>query len=107
MWQKHECLFQTIDCEIIDPNSCICFQLIVFSKTILIFNLYTGEDEEAWTFNEIAANWAVEDLESGIKTCQWAIGKYMSYISYPWSYQDICNGKMILLHSLRWNIVIS
>ena len=50
-----------------------------FLKTVLILILYTGEDEEAWTFNEIAANWAVEDLESGIKTCQWAIGKYMSY----------------------------
>ena len=43
------------------------------------FNLiicFTGEDEDAWTFNEVAANWAMEDLESGIKFCKWAIGKY-------------------------------
>ena len=43
------------------------------------FNLiicFTGADEDAWTFNEVAANWAMEDLESGIKFCKWAIGKY-------------------------------
>jgi hypothetical protein len=39
------------------------------------FNLiicFTGEDENAWTFNEVVANWAMEDLESGIKFCKWA-----------------------------------
>jgi hypothetical protein len=31
---------------------------------------------DVWTFNEVVANWAMEDLESGIKFCKWAIGKY-------------------------------
>jgi hypothetical protein len=35
-----------------------------------------GADEDAWTFNEVRANWAVEDKESGILSCHWAIGKY-------------------------------
>ncbi|XP_076113973.1 uncharacterized protein LOC143082259 [Mytilus galloprovincialis] len=33
-----------------------------------------GADEDSWTFNEVVANWEVEDLESGIKFCKWAIG---------------------------------
>ncbi|CAG2222618.1 unnamed protein product [Mytilus edulis] len=33
-----------------------------------------GADEDSWTFNEVVANWEVEDYESGIKFCKWAIG---------------------------------
>ncbi|CAC5386461.1 unnamed protein product [Mytilus coruscus] len=33
-----------------------------------------GTDEDAWELNEVIANWAVEDPESGILLCQWAIG---------------------------------
>lgn len=34
----------------------------------------TGTDEDAWELNEMIANWAVEDPESGILLCDWAIG---------------------------------
>ncbi|KAK3101031.1 hypothetical protein FSP39_000383, partial [Pinctada imbricata] len=34
----------------------------------------TGEDEFARTDNEISVNWEVEDPESGIDYCEWAIG---------------------------------
>ena len=40
----------------------------------------TGEDEDAWTLNEVAANWAFEDVESGIKHCEWAIGNFNEWI---------------------------
>ncbi|CAC5386468.1 unnamed protein product [Mytilus coruscus] len=33
-----------------------------------------GTDEDAWELNEVIANWAVEDPESGILLCDWAIG---------------------------------
>ncbi|CAG2233139.1 unnamed protein product [Mytilus edulis] len=33
-----------------------------------------GPDELAWELNEVIANWAVGDPESGILICQWAIG---------------------------------
>lgn len=33
-----------------------------------------GDDEDAWIFDEVSANWEMEDLESGIKWCKWAIG---------------------------------
>lgn len=42
----------------------------------------TGEDEDAWTLNEVAANWAFEDVESGIKHCEWAIGNF-NVLNYP------------------------
>ncbi|XP_052067298.1 uncharacterized protein LOC127706680 [Mytilus californianus] len=31
-------------------------------------------DEDSWTFNQVVANWEVDDLESSIKFCKWAIG---------------------------------
>ena len=44
----------------------------------------TGEDEEAWTLNEVVANWNVQDLESGIKYCEWAIGNtfFMIFLQF-------------------------
>ena len=39
--------------------------------------LFIGTDEDAWELNEVAANWAVDDPESGILECQWAIGKLL------------------------------
>ncbi|XP_076085327.1 uncharacterized protein LOC143056126 [Mytilus galloprovincialis] len=33
-----------------------------------------GTDEDAWELNEVRANWAVADPESGILLCKWAIG---------------------------------
>jgi hypothetical protein len=34
---------------------------------------------DVWTFNEVAANWAMEDLESGIKFCKWGIFTYSPF----------------------------
>lgn len=36
--------------------------------------IFQGPDELAWELNEVIANWAVKDPESGILMCQWAIG---------------------------------
>ncbi|CAC5370733.1 unnamed protein product [Mytilus coruscus] len=56
---------------------------VSFSDSILVdltppdikyVNDGAGTDEDAWEFNEVSANWAVEDPESGILLCQWAIG---------------------------------
>lgn len=38
-------------------------------------SLYIGYDIDSQTTDEILANWKVEDLESGLSHCEWAVGK--------------------------------
>jgi len=47
-------------------SSCLIFRLY-----ILIFIV---EDLDSWQQNEVLVNWKVEDLESGVEYCEWAIG---------------------------------
>jgi hypothetical protein len=37
--------------------------------------IFIGSDIDAQTVAEISANWEVEDGESGLQLCEWAIGK--------------------------------
>ena len=42
---------------------------------MLFQNELTGEDSDASTDNEVSVNWEVDDPESGLDYCEWAIGE--------------------------------
>jgi hypothetical protein len=41
-----------------------------------------GSDIDAQTTDEISANWDVNDHESGLELCEWAIGMYKFYSNF-------------------------
>ncbi|KAK3099944.1 hypothetical protein FSP39_012240 [Pinctada imbricata] len=58
---------------------------VAYSNPILVdltapsfLGIYDGRiidvDRDSWTSNEVSVNWRVEDLESGIDYCEWAVG---------------------------------
>lgn len=36
--------------------------------------MLTEEDQKAWSDSEVAVNWVVNDPESGLARCEWALG---------------------------------
>jgi len=41
-----------------------------------------GSDIDAQTTDEISANWDVNDHESGLELCEWAVGMYKVYSNF-------------------------
>ena len=60
--------------------------LLVFWKHSLklVFLRYfiLGSDIDAKTTDEISANWDVNDHESGLELCEWAVGMYKVYSNF-------------------------
>lgn len=42
---------------------------------LIIILVHIGYDIDSQTTDEIIANWKVEDPESGLSHCEWAVGK--------------------------------
>ncbi|KAK3101347.1 hypothetical protein FSP39_002877 [Pinctada imbricata] len=64
----------TVDLQSIIYSDPILVDLTAPAFTGVYDGRIIGEDEDAQTENEISVNWEVEDPESGIDYCEWAIG---------------------------------
>ena len=77
---------------------------------MLFQNELTGEDSDASTDNEVSVNWEVEDPESGLDYCEWAIGELSGLDYCEWaigelSGLDYCEWAIGELSGLDWTTV--
>lgn len=72
------------------------YDVIALMQLKIIFFIYLGADEDAWTDNEVVVNFLAHDEESGIEYCEWAVGsspyKTISLIKFKQHHQRWLHG---------------
>ncbi|KAK3100189.1 hypothetical protein FSP39_015958 [Pinctada imbricata] len=90
-------------------------QNVAYSNPILVdltapvfSGVYDGrlidEDQDTWTVNEVSVNWKVEDPESGIDFCEWAIG-YEPYSNGLQSFQTVPAGSNLMFADFSYSLL--
>ncbi|KAK3101903.1 hypothetical protein FSP39_007221, partial [Pinctada imbricata] len=63
-----------------------------------------GEDKDEWSIDEVSVNWEVEDPESGIDFCEWAIGYQQDGIELQ-SFQTIPPGVNVVYKDVSYSFL--